>query len=66
VEGGGIREVCPVAVGLLCTGRLSRLFLRMCNRFPGFAECQAVFCIHVEGMHLYFNGLPDETHQGGH
>ena len=32
MEGGGIREVCPVAVGLLCTGRLSCLLLRMCNR----------------------------------
>ena len=28
---------------------------------PGFAQCQAVFSIHVEWMHLYFNGLPDET-----
>jgi len=48
-------------VGLLCTGRLSRLFLRMCNRFPAFAQCQAIFSSHVEWMHLYFNGLPDET-----
>jgi hypothetical protein len=24
--GGGIREVCPGTVGLLCTGRLSRFF----------------------------------------
>jgi len=34
VEGGGIRDVCLVTV--LCTGRLSRLFLRMCNR--GFQD----------------------------
>ena len=39
-EGGGIREVCPVTVGLLCTGRLSRLFLRMCNR--GFQDLLSV------------------------
>ena len=36
MEGGGIREGCPVTVRLLCTGRLSRLFLRMCNR--GFQD----------------------------
>jgi len=39
---------------------VARLFLRICNRFPGFAQCQVVFSIHVEWMHLYFNGLPDE------
>ena len=39
-EGGGIREVCPVTVGLLCTGRLSRLFLSMCNR--GFRDLLSV------------------------
>ena len=40
MEGGGIREVCPVTVGLFCTGRLSRLFLRMCNR--GFQDLLSV------------------------
>jgi len=40
VEGGGIREVCPVTVGLLCAGRLSRLFLSMCNR--GFQDLLSV------------------------
>jgi hypothetical protein len=40
VEGEGIREVCPVTVGLLCTGQLSRLFLSMCNR--GFQDLLSV------------------------
>jgi hypothetical protein len=38
--GGGIREVCPVTVRLLCTVRLSRLFLSMCNR--GFQDLLSV------------------------
>jgi hypothetical protein len=37
---GGIREVCPVTVRLLCTGRLSRLFLSRCNR--GFQDLLSV------------------------
>ena len=40
MEGGGIREVFPVTVGLLCTGRLSRLFFSMCNR--GFQDLLSV------------------------
>ena len=32
--------MCPVTVGLFCTGRLSCLFLRMCNR--GFQDLLSV------------------------
>ena len=31
------------------------------KRLPGVTQNQAVFPVHVIWMHLYFNGLPDET-----
>ena len=65
MEGGGIREVCPVTVGLLCTGRLSRLFLSMCNR--GFQDLLSVRpsslfmlngCIYISMASLGSTGSP--------
>ena len=51
--GGGIRDVCQEAVGLLHEVCLSR--------FPLSTENQAIFFVHVVRVHFYFNGLPDEA-----
>ena len=40
MEEGGIRDVCPGAVRLLCTGWLSRFPLSMCRR--GFQDLFSV------------------------
>jgi hypothetical protein len=56
VEGGGIRDTCQVAVGLLCVEWFARFSLSVCRR--GF---QAIIPVHVVWMHLYFNGLSDEA-----
>ena len=32
LEVEGIRDACPIAVGFLCTGWLSRFLLSMCKR----------------------------------
>jgi hypothetical protein len=47
--GGGIRDVCLVAVGLLCTVRLSRFSLSVCRR--GF---QAVLRIRLSSLFILF------------
>ena len=53
---------CPVTVRLLCTWRLSRLFLRMCNRgFQDLLSVRPSSLFMLNGCISYFNGLPDET-----
>ena len=37
------------------------LFEYVWKRLPGGTENQAVFLIHVVGVHFYFNSLPDEA-----
>jgi len=63
VEGGGIREVCSGAVGLLCTVWLSRFSLRMelieCSEtsaYCGFNQTPGKYpkeYIHVVYIRLY-------------
>jgi hypothetical protein len=59
LEGGGIRDACQVAVGLLCVEWFARFSLSVCRR--GIAQNQAIIPIHVVWMVFYLCTLSSVT-----
>ena len=55
-----------VEIKLLCFRRLSPFFKHLQKLFPGFAEGQAIFSVHLIWIHFQFNGFPvDSVHVSG-
>ena len=59
---GWEKEYKGAVVGLLgYITWLSPVFQCMQKWFPGIAEVEASFSVHIVGMHLYFSGFSDEV-----